>query len=42
MVRAGLPEELGSAVDAWEAAPAEPPVLDEEARRALEALGYVD
>jgi hypothetical protein len=40
--RVGLPEALGSAVEASDATPAEPPVLDEEARRALEALGYVD
>lgn len=38
-VRIGLPEALRSAVDA---APAEPRVVDEETRRALEALGYAD
>jgi arylsulfatase A-like enzyme len=37
--RLGLPEALESAVAA---APAEPRALDEETRRALEALGYVD
>jgi arylsulfatase A-like enzyme len=37
--RLGLPEALESAVDA---APAESRVVDEETRRALEALGYAD
>jgi arylsulfatase A-like enzyme len=41
-VRVGLPEPLRSAVEASGATPAEPPVLDEETRRALEALGYVE
>jgi choline-sulfatase len=41
-VRAELPEALRRAVEVPDAAPAEPPVLDEEARRALEALGYAD
>jgi arylsulfatase A-like enzyme len=39
-VGVGLPEALRGAVEASDAARA--PVLDEEARRALEALGYVD
>jgi arylsulfatase A-like enzyme len=41
-VQAGLPEALRGAVDASHAVPREPPVLDDEARRALEALGYLD
>jgi len=40
--RVGVPEALRGAVDAADAAPAEPPVLDDEARRALKALGYLD
>jgi len=41
-VRVGLPEALQSAVERLEDAPAEPPLLDDEVRRALEALGYLD
>jgi len=41
-LRVGLPEALRAAAEASDAARAEPPVLDEEARRALEALGYLD
>jgi arylsulfatase A-like enzyme len=40
--RVGLPEALRDAVEALGAKPAEQPLLDEEARRALEALGYAD
>jgi arylsulfatase A-like enzyme len=42
VVRVGLPESLRSAVEASGAMPSEPRALDEETRRALEALGYVD
>jgi hypothetical protein len=41
-VGSGLPEALRSAVEAGEATPGESRLLDEEARRALEALGYLD
>jgi hypothetical protein len=37
-----LPEALRGAIDASGAAPAQPPVRDAEARRALEALGYLE
>ncbi len=41
-VQVRLPEALRSAVDALDAKAAEPRAVDEETRRALEALGYLD